>query len=107
MVLEIARILVRPGTASQFREAVASATPIFAAARGCRSVRLMRSAEAEDCFMLLVEWEQLSDHTVTFWASDGFQQWRHLVGGFFAETPRVEHATQDFTILPTRDAPPS
>jgi heme-degrading monooxygenase HmoA len=107
MVLEVARILVRPGTAAQFRAAAASATPIFEAATGSRSARLLRSAEVEDCFMLLVEWEQLTDHTVSFWRSEGFAQWRQLVGHFFAETPRVEHGQYDLTILSPKDYPPT
>jgi heme-degrading monooxygenase HmoA len=99
MVLEITRIDVMPGTAGEFRRAVARAQPIFSAAKGCRSVRLMQMVEADNAFLLLVEWERLEDHTVDFWVSDGFRDWRERVGGFFASPPRVEHGTAGLVIM--------
>lgn len=91
MITEIAEILVKPGTDQQFETGVAAAVPLFQRARGCRSMRLERGIEQPDSYRLVVEWETLEDHEVHFRGSDDFQQWRKLVGDYFAAPPRVIH----------------
>lgn len=39
----------------------------------------------------VVQWETVEYHTVDFRDSDGFQEWRRLVGSFFANPPVVTH----------------
>jgi hypothetical protein len=39
----------------------------------------------------MVTWETVDDHTVHFRESQDFQEWRRLVGGFFAGPPQVGH----------------
>jgi hypothetical protein len=36
-------------------------------------------------------WATLEDHTVGFRQSAAFQDWRAIVGPFFAQPPYVEH----------------
>jgi heme-degrading monooxygenase HmoA len=91
MVLEIADIEIKPGTASQFEQAVAEAAPLFEAARGCVSMKLRRCVEQADRYQLHVQWRTLEDHTVHFRASAAFQEWRRLAGPFFATPPAVTH----------------
>jgi hypothetical protein len=43
---------------------------------------------------LFVSWETLENHTVDFRGSPDFQEWRKLVGHYFAGAPQVEHVTQ-------------
>lgn len=104
MILEVSKLKIRPGKNGEFEREVASAAPIFAAAEGCRSARLLRVEEDPESYLLLVEWDSLEDHTVTFWSSDGFRQWRQKVGEFFSEPARIEHATDGLTILAEADA---
>jgi heme-degrading monooxygenase HmoA len=93
MISEIAEIRIKPDTQTQFEAAVNQAAPLFKRARGCRSMRLERSLETPENYRLVVGWETVEDHMVHFRESDDFQQWRQLVGGFFAGAPEVYHVT--------------
>ena len=42
--------------------------------------------------MLLVEWDNITDHTEGFRGSASFRTWREQLGPFFAEAPRMEHS---------------
>jgi len=91
MITEIAQIEVGPGDEEAFEKAVARAVPHFLAAEGCHGVRLARSEEFPQRYRLLVEWETVEHHTVTFRGSEGFARWRELAGPYFAIPPVVEH----------------
>jgi heme-degrading monooxygenase HmoA len=94
MITEIASIEVKPGVESAFEAAVKNALPLFARARGCRGMELSRSIEHPSQYRLFVSWETLENHTVDFRGSPDFQEWRKLVGHYFAGAPQVEHVTQ-------------
>ncbi len=91
MVLEVARITVRQDAEGAFEAAVAEAAPLFRRARGCRSMALRRSVEARQCYVLIVDWATLEDHTEGFRNSADFEAWRTLVAPHFAAPPEVEH----------------
>ncbi|MEU7467678.1 antibiotic biosynthesis monooxygenase [Streptomyces sp. NPDC044984] len=61
------------------------------AADGCDGVDLHRSVEHPTRYRLMVRWETVEHHTVTFRASEGFARWRALAGPHFAAPPQVEH----------------
>jgi quinol monooxygenase YgiN len=94
MIFEIARIKTKHDSSQEFERAVAEAVPLFKRAKGCRSMQLQRSIEQPDTYTLVVGWESLEDHTVHFRNSVDFQEWRRLVGPFFAEAPAVQHVHQ-------------
>lgn len=102
MVLEVADIVVKPGREADFEAGVAKAAAIFAAAPGCRGMKLLRTIETPGQYRLLVEWDTVEDHTVAFRNSDDFKAWRALVGDCFAEPPRVDHGAVVFETGPTR-----
>jgi len=52
-----------------------------------------RVIEKPGLYRLLVHWETLENHTEDFRNSQAFQDWRALVGPFFAAPPAVEHYT--------------
>jgi heme-degrading monooxygenase HmoA len=91
MIWEIAQIEVKPGEEAAFESAVGQAVPLFRSAKGCRGMQMQRSIEHPARYRLVVDWETLEDHTVHFRGSDDFQEWRRLVGGYFASPPIVEH----------------
>jgi heme-degrading monooxygenase HmoA len=91
MVLEIAQIKVQSGNEQQFEAGVRQALPLFQRAKGCKSMQLQRSIEQPDSYTLVVGWDSIDDHMVSFRNSDDFQEWRRLVGPYFAEPPRVYH----------------
>jgi quinol monooxygenase YgiN len=91
MITEIAQIEVHPGHEQEFEAAVAQALPYFLAADGCDGVDLHRSVEHPSRYRLMVRWETVEHHTVTFRGSEGFAKWRALAGPYFAAPPQVEH----------------
>jgi heme-degrading monooxygenase HmoA len=92
MFMEIAQIDVKPGSEAAFEAGVEKAAPLFRRAKGCRGMRLHRSVEIPTRYRLMVRWETVENHTVDFRGSADFQEWRRLVGAYFAATPAVEHA---------------
>lgn len=93
MILEIAKIEIKPGMEEEFERRAAIAVRLLKQARGCGSVDLRRSIENPSRYRLLVEWETLENHTVDFQGSGRFNEWRRLLGPCFAELPEVEHTT--------------
>jgi len=91
MIWEIAQIDVKAGDEAAFEAAVEKAVPLFKSSRGCNGMQLHRGVEQPGRYRLVVEWETVENHTVDFRGSENFQEWRRLVGGFFASPPVVEH----------------
>lgn len=94
MIVEVAHIVVLPGTAEAFEAGVAQAVPLFQQAQGCSSLSLERVLEHPNHYHLVVAWDTLEDHTVTFRGSAAFQAWRNHVGSFFAQPPAVVHLSK-------------
>lgn len=92
MFLEIAEITVTDPAG--FEAAARQARPHFLAAQGCRGMTLHRVVETPDVYRLVVTWERIEDHTVTFRESQGFQAWRALASPFFASPPKVIHSRE-------------
>jgi len=92
MILEIADLLVQPGTQSQFeREIQRGVETVIARSPGFLRYEVQRGIETPERFVLLIEWEQLEDHTIGFRGSPAFARWREIVSPFFARPPVVEH----------------
>ena len=91
MILEHALLPVRPGQESDFEAAFAAARPIIASMPGFRRVSLSRGVESPGTYLLLVEWDQLSDHTEGFRNSAEYQLWKELLHRFYEPFPTVEH----------------
>jgi heme-degrading monooxygenase HmoA len=91
MITEIAQIDVMPGTEKDFEAAVAKARPLFLRAKGGKGCELHKSIEKPSRYRLLARWETLENHTVDFRGSADFDEWRALVGPYFASPPEVEH----------------
>ncbi len=91
MITEIAYLTIDPARAAEFEAAVALAAEHFAAAEGCHSMRLERVIEDPAQYRLVVGWQSVEAHMVTFRKSPGFARWRELAGPFFVAPPVVEH----------------
>ena len=79
------------GREDEFAAAYRAAVAQLEASEGFRSARLNRGIESPSRFVLLVEWETLEAHTVSFRESERFTRWRELIGPYFDGPPRVEH----------------
>lgn len=96
-VHEIARITVRPDRDAQFEAAVAAAVPLFQSAHGARSLVLERSHERPGEYRLVVGWDSIDNHLVTFRESPAFTEWRALIADCVATPPEVEHVRHILT----------
>lgn len=96
MIYEIAEIDIAEGMESKFEMAVNEASQYFKVAKGYCSLSLTRSIENPLRYRLVVGWETVEDHMVTFRESQGFQEWRRLASPYFAVPPRVEHVSTVF-----------
>ncbi|MBL4826422.1 MAG: antibiotic biosynthesis monooxygenase [Spongiibacteraceae bacterium] len=93
---EIADINITAEKETDFEAAVNEASAQFRVAKGCRSLELQRSIENPTHYRLVVGWDSVDDHRVTFRESEGFQIWRSLVSAYFSEPPKVEHVSSVF-----------
>ena len=93
MIFEMARFEIKSGMEANFEEGVAQATHLFKRAHGCHRLQLLRTVEQPSIYTLMVTWETVEDYMVGFRQSENFQEWRTLVGDFFAGPPQVEHST--------------
>jgi heme-degrading monooxygenase HmoA len=91
MILELAILAVRPEAKAQFEAAFAEARKVISAADGFISHQLQRCLETDGRYVLLVQWQTVEHHMKGFRESPRFQQWRALLGPFFATAPAVEH----------------
>jgi len=91
MITEHALLEVIPGREEEFVTAMEEAKAIIAASPGFVALRVERCVERPSCFLLLVEWEQLEDHTEGFRGSGAYQEWRAALHHFYDPFPVVEH----------------
>lgn len=91
MVLEHAVLPVRTGSEDDFERAFAHARRLIESQPGSVSLRLSRSIETPNLYLLLVEWESIEAHTEGFRKSEQFSEWRALLHHFYDPHPVVEH----------------
>ncbi len=91
MITEHALLEVIAGQEGAFLEAMEEAKTLIAASPGFVSLRVERGVERPGCFLLLVEWERLEDHTEGFRGSAAYREWRAALHHFYDPFPVVEH----------------
>jgi heme-degrading monooxygenase HmoA len=91
MILEHALLPVTPGREAEFERAFAEARTLIAAMPGFRGLRLSRSIETPNEYLLLVEWTSVEAHDPGFRGSPEYLRWRELLHHFYEPFPVVEH----------------
>lgn len=91
MITEHTLLEVVPGQEEAFLAAMDKAKALIGASPGFVSLRVERGVERPGCFLLLVEWERLEDHTEGFRGSAAYQEWRAALHHFYDPFPVVEH----------------
>ena len=91
MITEHALLDVVAGREDEFLDAMEKAKALIAASPGFVSLRVERGVERPGCFLLLVEWERLEDHTEGFRGSAAYEEWRTALHHFYDPFPVVEH----------------
>jgi heme-degrading monooxygenase HmoA len=90
-ILEVAILDVIPGSENDFLSAFSKAQHIISKVSGYISHQLKRCLENSSRFILLVEWQKLTDHTEGFRGSNEYQEWKSLLHHFYDPFPIVEH----------------
>jgi heme-degrading monooxygenase HmoA len=94
MILELADIRIQSGAQAAFDAAIKKGVEtVIASAKGFRGYKVNKGVESPERYLLMIFWETLENHTVDFRQSPAFQEWRAIVGPFFAAPPAVEHYT--------------
>lgn len=94
MILEIADIRIQPGQQSAFDAAIKRGLEqVISKSKGYVEHRVNKCIETPERYVLMIFWETLENHTVDFREAPAFQEWRGIVGPFFAAPPHVEHFT--------------
>ncbi|RJG07444.1 antibiotic biosynthesis monooxygenase [Noviherbaspirillum cavernae] len=94
MILELADIRIQPGKQAEFDAAIQRGLDrVISRATGFRGYKVNKGVESPERYLLTIFWETLENHTVDFRQSPAFQEWRAMVGPYFAVPPTVEHFT--------------
>lgn len=94
MILELVDIRIQPGKQAEFDSAVQNGLQqVIAKAKGYKRHIINKCIETPERYVVMIYWETLENHTVDFRESPAFQEWRGIVGPFFAAPPAVEHFT--------------
>ena len=92
MILELADIRIQPGKQKEFDAAIKKGVEtVISKAKGFRGYKINQGIETPERYVLMIFWDTVENHTVDFRGSPAFQDWRALVGPFFAAPPAVEH----------------
>ncbi|MDB5824962.1 MAG: antibiotic biosynthesis monooxygenase [Herminiimonas sp.] len=101
MIIELAELRIQPGQQAAFDAAIVrGVTEVISRAKGFCGYKVNKGIESPERYLLMIYWETLENHTIDFRQSPDFQQWRAIVGPFFAAPPAVEH----FTLLSESNA---
>ncbi|MFZ6760596.1 antibiotic biosynthesis monooxygenase family protein [Undibacterium sp. Ji50W] len=92
MILEIADIRIHAGQQTEFDVAIQRGlAEVIQHAKGFLGFKVNKSIESPERYVLMIYWATLENHTIDFRGSEAFQQWRAIVGPYFAAAPVVEH----------------
>ena len=92
MILELADIRIHPGQNDAFDAAIVQGVrDVISHSKGFQGFKINQGIENPQRYVLQIFWATLENHTVDFRQSEAFNQWRAIVGPFFAAAPVVEH----------------
>ncbi len=91
MVLEVAILQIKKGSASAFEKSFDKACEIISSQKGYLSHELKKCIEEADKYILLVQWDTIEDHETGFRQSEAYQEWKQLLHHFYEPFPVVNH----------------
>jgi heme-degrading monooxygenase HmoA len=101
MILELADFRILPGKQAEFDAAIERGVQqVISKAKGFCGYQISKGIESPERYVLTILWQTLENHTVDFRESPAFQDWRAIVGPYFAAPPTVEH----FSLLASQPA---
>lgn len=91
MILEVAILNVKDGQQKQFETDFATAGQFISSIKGYVKHSLRKCLEHNNKYILLVDWENLDDHTIGFRQSSQYLEWKRLLHHYYDPSPTVEH----------------
>lgn len=91
MILEVAILNVKPGSAAKFEEDFQTASQYISSIEGYVKHSLKKCMEVENQYILLVEWVSVEAHEVGFRQSPQYQKWKALLHDYYDPFPQVLH----------------
>ena len=91
MILEVAILNVIKGKEKQFERDFKKARQYISSIQGYIGHTLRKCIEQENKYILLVDWENLEDHTIGFRQSEQYLKWKKLLHHYYEPFPTVEH----------------
>jgi heme-degrading monooxygenase HmoA len=91
LILEHAILQVSPAQMIAYEAALKQALPLISETPGFIKLEVRSCLEKPGCYLLLVDWEKLEDHTIEFRQSDRYLKWKELLHPFYTPFPEVLH----------------
>lgn len=91
MILEAAILYVKKGEEANFEIDFLNAGKYISSIKGYIKHSLRKCLEQQNKYMLLVEWENLEDHTIGFRQSTQYLEWKNMLHHYYEPFPIVEH----------------
>ena len=91
MILEVAMLNVVEGKEKQFEVDFDTAGKLISSIKGYVQHSLSKCLEINNKYILLVNWENLTDHTIGFRQSPQYLKWKELLHHYYDPFPKVEH----------------
>jgi heme-degrading monooxygenase HmoA len=91
MIIEVAILEAKPGTADAMRDGLQRARAVIAQARGYRGSTFHQAIERPERFVLRIAWDSVADHTEGFRQGPRFPAWRAHWAEYLAGSPDVLH----------------
>ncbi|WP_316820569.1 antibiotic biosynthesis monooxygenase [Pedobacter gandavensis] len=91
MILEAAFLYIKKGQGNEFEKDFIQAGQYIRSISGYIRHSLQKCLEQDDKYLLLVEWQELEDHTIGFRQSEAYTHWRELLHHYYDPFPIVEH----------------
>jgi heme-degrading monooxygenase HmoA len=91
MILEVAILNVKSGEEESFERVFLTAGQYISSVKGYVKHTLCKCLEQTNKYILLVDWENLEDHTVGFRQSAEYLEWKKLLHHYYDPFPTVEH----------------
>lgn len=91
MVTEIAQLTAQPGKTEALLAGLLAALPVIKGSQGCVTASVGQQVEDPSVMVLMIEWQTLEDHTVTFRGGPRFTEYRSHINGLFVEPIVARH----------------
>lgn len=91
MIVEVAALYIKEGRNDQFESDFIEAGQYISSITGYIRHSLQKCIEQDNKYLLLVEWENLEDHTIGFRQSEVYNNWKEALHHYYDPFPIVEH----------------